>query len=130
MLAHVPFALTENLEAAKSDRGGIDGQMHRPTPRGARQARHVQAGRAARTGRIMWHRDCQPKQGLEAGQETLRLAQRQLENRTQTQCTQDRRVAIAFALAAARPPAAKHRVEGPQRDRPARHERGCNRPSW
>jgi hypothetical protein len=44
----------------------------------------------------MWHRDCQPKQSLEAGQETLRLAQRPLENRTKTQCTQDRLVAIAF----------------------------------
>ena len=92
MLAHVPFALTENLET-----GRVDGQMHRPTPRSTRQARHVEPGRAARIGRIMRYRDRQPEQGLEAGQETLRLAQRQLENRTQAQCTQDRRVTVAFA---------------------------------
>ena len=51
--------------------------------RAARNLRHVEAGGAPRQGRIMRDRNHQPKQGLEAGQETLGLAQRHPEHRAQ-----------------------------------------------
>ena len=88
MKPYFPLALAKNLETAKSDRGGTDGQMHRPAPgsadaRAARNLRHVEAGGAPRKGRIMRDRNRQPKQVLEAGQETLGLAQWHREHRAQ-----------------------------------------------
>ena len=88
MKPYFSLALAKNLETAKSDRGGTDGQMHRPAPgsadaRAARNLRHVEAGGAPRKGRIMRDRNRQPKQVLEAGQETLGLAQWHREHRAQ-----------------------------------------------
>ena len=40
MKLYLPLALAKNLEAAKSDRGGIDGQMQRANARAARNLRH------------------------------------------------------------------------------------------
>ena len=66
------LALVRNLEAAKSDRGGIDGQMQRPAPGSAATLRHLEPGGAPRKGRIMRGRKRQPEQVLAAGKEPVR----------------------------------------------------------
>ena len=70
----------------------------------------------------MRDRDREPEQFLEAGEETLGLAQWHPEHRAKALRAQDRCIAVALALAAARPPAGQHRLVDPERGLPARHE--------
>ena len=57
----------------------------------------------------MRHRKAEARNGREAAQEPLRLAQRQLEDGPQAQGTQDRRVATTPALATYRAPVPQDR---------------------
>ena len=91
MLAHLPFALAEQLQP-----GRVDGQMQGPLLRPTLELRHRQISRPSRQGRVMRHRDREPQHGLETAQEPLRLPQRQLVDRPNAQGAQDRRIAVAL----------------------------------
>ena len=116
MDADLPLALAADLEP-----GGVDGEAHGAAG-GPRQRRHGERGRATRKGGIVRNGDLQPEQPRQIMQEPLGLAQRQPEHRPQTERAEDRRVAVAPALAARRPPAGDDRFVDPETDRPARHQ--------
>jgi hypothetical protein len=114
--AHLPLALAMHLEP-----GGVDGEVQ-----GAagwpRELRHRERRRPAREGGIVRDLDRQPEQPRQIIEQALGLAQRQPEHRAQAQRAEDRCIAVAPSLAAARPPAGEHRLVDPERDRAARHQ--------
>ena len=68
----LPLTLARNLEAAQSDRGGVDGQMQRANEPRRASLRHLRPGGAPRKGRILRDRKRQPEQFPEAGKKTVR----------------------------------------------------------